>query len=151
MPYWFDGNNLIGQSVVSAQADSRIRQAFLFSLSAYRKAGGGKFLVYFDGDDRDRKTAPTGVVIRYSAPLSADEAIVRRLREIRRPSEVIVVTNDRKLMRRCRDAGATTMGWNQFISKMRPRTTRARSGSKSQEPVDVDDWMSYFGWDKSDH
>ena len=151
MPYWFDGNNLIGQSVLAAQADPRIRRAFLSSLSACRKSGGGRFLVYFDGDDQDREASPAGVAIRYSAPLSADEAIIRGLREIRRPREVIVVTNDRKLMNRCRDAGAATMDWNQFNSKVKPRASLTRAGGDSQEPVDVDDWMGYFGWDKSDH
>jgi len=149
MPYWFDGNNLIGQSAASAQANSKVRRAFLSSLSSYRKSGGGRFLVYFDGDDPDRRSAPTGVAIRYSAPLSADEAIIRRLREIQRPSEVIVVTNDRELMNRCRNAGAMTMDWHKFISTMQSRPLSPQAGNDLQEPVDVEDWMQYFGIDKS--
>ncbi len=149
MPYWFDGNNLIGQSVASAQADSRTRWAFLSLLSRYRKSGGGRFLVYFDGDDSDRSAAPPGIAIRYSAPLSADEAIIRRLREIRHPSEVIVVSNDRELLNRCRDAGAKTMNWGQFISKMQSRPASSQAAGDLEEPVDVEDWVKYFGLDKS--
>jgi predicted RNA-binding protein with PIN domain len=150
MPYWFDGNNLIGQSAGSARGDSRMRRAFLSSLSSHRKSGGGRFLVYFDGDDPDRTAAPPGVAIRFSAPLSADEAIIRRLKEIRSPSDVIVVTNDRGLMNRCRSAGAMTMDWRKFISKMQSRPVPSQEGRDLQEPVDVEDWMRYFGWDKSD-
>lgn len=149
MPYWLDGNNLIGQSVTAAQADSKTRRAFLSSLSRRRKPGGGKFLVYFDGDDSDRFAAPPGVAIRYSAPLSADEAIIRRLREIRRPSEVIVVSNDRELISRCRSAGAKTMDWGQFISKMQSRLDASQAAGELKESVDVEDWMEYFGLDKS--
>ncbi len=148
MPYWFDGNNLIGQSVASVQADSRVQRAFLCSLGAYRKSHGGKFLVYFDGDDTVPAAAPPGIGIRYSAPLSADEAIVRRLREIRRPSEVIVVTNDRELMNRCRSAGAPAMDWGQFAIKMQSRNSTSPAGNDFQEPVDVEDWARYFGMDK---
>lgn len=149
MPYWFDGNNLIGQSVASAQADSRIRRAFLSSLSSYRRSRGAKFLVYFDGDDTDRAQAPSGIGIRYSAPLSADEAIIRRLREIQQPSEVIVVTNDRELMNRCRNAGAMTMNWRQFSARMKSRRAPSQTGNDLQKPVDIDDWMQYFGLDNS--
>lgn len=149
MPYWFDGNNLIGQSVASARADSKTRRAFLSSLSRYRKAGGGRFLVYFDGDDSDRSAAPPGIAVRYSAPLSADEAIIRRLREIRHTSEVIIVSNDRELMNRCRNAGARTLNWGQFISKIQSRPISSQATGDLKEPVDVEDWMKYFGLDKS--
>jgi predicted RNA-binding protein with PIN domain len=149
MPYWFDGNNIIGQSAALAKADTQTRREFLSALSSRRKAGGGNFLVYFDGDDPGRDSSPPGVAIRYSAPESTDALILRRLKEIRHPSEVIVVTNDRELIARCRDAGASAMNWSQFTSKMKSRlTVQPRISDDSQERVDVDDWMRYFGLDK---
>lgn len=147
MPYWFDGNNLIGQSADSARARPKRRQEFLSTLSAYHKSGGGWFLVYFDGDDPGQSMPPPGVRIRYSAPLCADDAIVRRLHEIRRPSEVIVVSNDTALRNRCRNAGSKVMDWQQFTSKMQTRKLRPSGGKDFQEPVDVEDWMEYFGLD----
>jgi predicted RNA-binding protein with PIN domain len=149
MPYWFDGNNLIGQSAAAAKADKQTRRAFLSTLSSYHKSGGGKFLVYFDGDAHDASTAPPGVAVRYSAPESTDAAILRRLREIQQPSEVIIVTNDRELMARCRNAGAATLDWRQFTSRMQSRpTVQYRKTNDQQERVDVEDWMRYFGLDK---
>ena len=149
MPYWFDGNNLIGQSATAARAEPRVRHAFLNALGSSRKSGGGRFLVYFDGDDPGRTALPPGIMVRYSAPLSTDEAILSRLREIRYPSEVIVVTNDHELARRCRDAGASTLNWQEFTSRMESRPAQRNSRKAPSEKVDVDDWLRYFGIDKT--
>jgi hypothetical protein len=147
MPYWFDGNNLIGRSVAAARADSKLRRDFLSTLSSYHRSGGGRFLVYFDGDDPDRAATPPGVAIRYSAPASTDETIIRRLLEIQRPSEVIIVTNDRELASRCRNARASVLSWLEFTSKMQSRPSHTKNDP--QEHVDVEDWMRYFGIDKT--
>ena len=149
MPYWFDGNNLIGLSAAAAKADAGVRKAFLSTLSSLHRSGGGRFLVYFDGDDPDRTTLPPGVSVRYSAPISTDEAIVRRIREIQRPGEVIVVTNDRALMTQCRNEGAKAMTWQEFSTKMQARPPRAPARSNREKPVDVDEWIEYFGLDKT--
>ena len=163
MPYWFDGNNLIGLSAADARADRHARAAFLSALSDWRGSGGGRFLVWFDGDDPADMRPPPGVAVRFSAPESADAAICRRLREIALPREVIVVTNDRELSSRCRNIGAKVLDWNSFSLNMqsrsaapshagRVRQTRKTSEDASQN-IDVDDWMRYFGMDKpeSDH
>jgi predicted RNA-binding protein with PIN domain len=150
MPYWFDGNNLIGHSAAALRDHPQVRKSFLETLSAYYKSGGGLFLVYFDGDDRGESMPPTGVRIRYSAPDSADDAIVRRLREMRLPGEVIVVSNDRSLQSRCRGAGSKVMNWQQFSSSMQARKTRGKKKKNTDEPVDVQDWARYFGLDDKD-
>jgi predicted RNA-binding protein with PIN domain len=150
MPYWFDGNNLIGQSAAAAKVNPGIRRAFLSTLSSYHALRGGKFTIYFDGDDPGGSPSPPGVGIRFSAPLSTDEAILRRLKEIQHPAEVIVVTNDRELMSRCRNAGAATIGWSEFESKMKTGSSRGRRKTEPQDPIDVEDWIRYFGLDKTD-
>lgn len=147
MPYWFDGNNLIGRSASAAKADPRIRKEFLSALGAYRRAGGGRFLVYFDGDDPGAGMAPPGISVRYSAPLSTDEMILTRLREIRSPQEVIVVTNDRGLAARCRNAGARVMPWQEFVSRMDKRMRRCNATGGAEEEIDVDEWLRFFGMD----
>ena len=91
---------------------------FCLTLSSLHRSGGGRFLVYFDGDDPDRAAMPPGISVRYSAPYSADEAMARRLREIQHPAEIIIVTNDRQLMTQCRNEGAKTMTWPEFTAKM---------------------------------
>jgi len=172
MPYWFDGNNLIGLSAADARADRPSRAAFMSALSVWRATGGGRFLIWFDGDDPADMQPPSGVAVRFSAPESADAAICRRLREIERPWEVIVVTNDRELSSRCRNIGAKVLDWGGFSLKMqsrsfapfsaarpatgsgaRDRAKRARQTRKTSRDVsqniDIDDWLHYFGMDGS--
>jgi predicted RNA-binding protein with PIN domain len=147
MPYWFDGNNLIGKSAAELKSDFSLRRAFLQQLAAFHRQRGGHFLVFFDGDDPDRAVPPQGVQVRYSAPESTDDVMLRRLRDSRRPAEIIVVTNDRELRTRCRNAGAKVMIWDEFMSAMK-RPAPARASAEKSEAVDVDDWMRYFGLDK---
>jgi len=149
MPYWLDGNNLIGQPAAVSSSRPQLQRAFLSALSEYHKSGGGRFLVYFDGDDPNRVIPPPGIRVRYSAPLSADDAIIQSLQGIHRPGEVIVVSNDRALQSRCRTAGATVLDWRQFASKMESRKTLSTGKTEKHPPVDVEDWMDYFGLDKS--
>jgi rRNA-processing protein FCF1 len=149
MPYWFDGNNLIGRSAAAAKSDAGVRRAFLSQLNSLHRAGGGRFLVYFDGDDPDRASTPPGVAVRYSAPYSADEAILRRLREIQHPAEVIIITNDHQLMSRCRNEGAKAMTWQEFSAKMASRPEVRQKKHMQEKPVDVDEWIDFFGLDKT--
>ena len=128
MPYWLDGNNLIGQPARKAQKDPQTRAEFLLLLSNLACSRGGRFLVFFDGDDPDRRMPPRGVQVRYSAPMSADEAILGRLRELQTPSEVIVVSNDSELRARCQNAGAKTLTWGEFTERARPSANREIAG-----------------------
>ncbi len=149
MPYWLDGNNLIGQTAARAREDPATRRAFLAALGEFARSRGGRFVVFFDGDDHDRLPAPVGVQVRYSAPRSTDDAILQRLGEVRTPSEIVVVTNDRSLGADCRAAGAKTMDWTTFESTMRLKG-RARPSTRDtkEEKVNLDEWARYFGLDK---
>lgn len=147
MPYWFDGNNLIGQSAAAARQDPKTRKSFLALLSNYATTGGGRFLVFFDGDDSERAAPPRGVRIRYSAPLSTDDAILQAAEGSTSPAEVIVVTNDRGLAARCRGTGAKAIDWREFTGKMAARSHRAPESSSKEEKIDVKEWSQYFGLD----
>ncbi len=86
---------------------------------------------------------------RYSAPQSADDAILQRLREMRNASEIIVVTDDHQLMTRCRNEGATVLTWSDFTQKMQSRRVLSSKQVDRQEPVNVDDWIRYFGFENN--
>ncbi len=148
VPYWFDGNNLIGQSARSSSADRETRRAFLSSLAEYARLKRSRFVVYFDGDDPDRQVPPKGLFVRFSAPHSTDDAIVSRLREISAPSEIIVVTNDHGLRQRCRESGAKAIDWAEFLRTMSIASSRRPSRQPKEEAVDVEDWAEYFGLGK---
>ena len=148
MPYLFDGNNLIGLSAERARTDRQTRRGFLSALSGYVRTRGGRFTVIYDGDDPDRSIPPPGVQVHYSAPLSADEAIIRRLQEVRTPAEVIVVTNDRSLQAACRTAGARVLDWKGFLSRMKPRVQERKHIPNQEDNVDMEEWLRYFGIDE---
>jgi predicted RNA-binding protein with PIN domain len=147
MPFLFDGNNLIGQSAEHARRNPDVRRAFLALLSRCATSRGGKFVVFFDGDAADRSIPPKGVRVRYSAPVSSDEAILRSITDAQVPSELIVVTNDRRLSVRCRDAGARVMDWAEFSSRVENRAPDSKSGPHKEETIDVEEWSKYFGFD----
>ncbi len=147
MPYWFDGNNLIGQSAAAARREPGTRRSFLKLLSSFATSRGGKFLVFFDGDDPDRAVPPRGVRVRYSAPLSTDDAIMHHAEGMKAPSEIIVVTNDHGLAARCRTAGTRSMDWRQFTAQMSRGSGSPREPVSKDDKVDVEDWSRYFGLD----
>jgi predicted RNA-binding protein with PIN domain len=147
MPYWFDGNNLIGLSAAAARQDRKTRRSFLELLSGYVQVRGGRFTAFFDGDGTNRIMPPRGVRVRYSAPLSTDDAILHQLKGSAAPEEIIVVTNDHALFGRCRDAGAKTMDWREFTARMNRSSRNPASHSSRDEKVDVDEWSRFFGID----
>ncbi|MBZ5498318.1 MAG: NYN domain-containing protein [Acidobacteriia bacterium] len=147
MPYWLDGNNLIGQSAAAARQDPKTRKSFLALLSSFAATRGGRFTVFFDGDDPDRAAPPRGVRVRYSAPLSTDNAILRQAEGAQAPVEVIVVTNDRGLAARCRSAGVKTMDWRQFTDRMTAGPRASGKAAPKEEKVDLEEWARYFGLD----
>ncbi len=150
MPYWFDGNNLIGQSAEASRKDPQRRRAFLEMLSAYASTRGGRFLVFFDGDDTDRSMPPRGVRVRYSAPLSADDAVLHLAEGAKAPSEIIVVTNDHTLASRCRNAGTKVMDWGKFTARMEASTQAGTRQESKEEKIDLQEWSKYFGVDPED-
>ncbi len=154
MPYFRDGNNLMHDSVLAAliaaeraRSERRTRLAFLDLLSRIASSRGGRFVVYFDGDDPDRSPPPRGVRVRFSAPLASDTAIVRDIESSRFPSEIIVVTNDRTLAARCRDAGSRAMSWREFTRRAARSAPRAHGRPQEEEKIDVGEWASFFGFD----
>ena len=147
MPYFIDGNNLIGLSAARARSNSETRRAFLSLLSRYASSRGGRLTVFFDGDDPDRMVSPKGVQVRFSAPLSSDDVILREVAGARAAAEIIVVTNDRSLGSGCRSLGARVIDWQEFSRRMERGGRGAAGRNRKEEAVDVDDWSRFFGLD----
>lgn len=147
MPFIFDGNNIIGQSAAQSRADPEARRAFLDLLGRCAAARRAKLTVFFDGDPAERTLSPHGVQVRYSAPLSSDQAILNAVAGARRPGELVVVTNDRSLSARCREAGARTMNWGEFSSRLARWLPQSPGEAQKEKPVDLDEWSKFFGFD----
>ncbi|MGE5346785.1 MAG: NYN domain-containing protein, partial [Acidithiobacillales bacterium] len=89
-----DGNNVMGRF------GGGNRQGLVAELCEVARRKRKKLTVVFDGPPeagRPKVQSFGDVTVVYAAPRSADEEIVRRIREARDPRGVTVVTDDRAL------------------------------------------------------
>jgi len=141
VPYFLDGNNLIGRGGRDPSADED-RGALVRELCDRLRRTRARAVLFFDGVATPGATSFGDLAIRFSGSASADDAILREVSRAAAPAEIIVVTADRGLARRARDSGAKAMAPEEFWR----RFGTARSGhAGGSSKVDVDEWMRYFG------
>jgi hypothetical protein len=136
MPYYLDGNNLIGLARRTARPGEDDRHALLSELSGRLRSTRATVRVFFDGEGR---AASFGSLSVSGTGGSADEAILRELGRASDSRQVTVVTADRELARRAREAGAKTMSPGDFWKTMAPP-----ADARTETKVDVDEWLDYF-------
>ena len=141
MPYFLDGNNLIGHARGTARPSEEDRQSLIAEISDRLRATRAQAVLFFDGAG-GRPSSLGNLSIRNSGAAAADEAILREIGRSRAPQEITVVTADRELSRRARDAGACAIGPQDFWNRFGQR--QARAGQADAGKVDVEDWMRYF-------
>lgn len=137
-----DGNNLLGQRGVSR--DTLVRE-----LADLARARRRKLVVVFDGPPehgRPKVQALGEVTVVYAAPRSADEEIVRRVREARDPRGVTVVTDDRVLAEAVDAAGGRTQPVEPFRAGGTRRLQRkAAEGEDKRTPGGSPaEWARWF-------
>jgi len=80
--------------------------------------------------------------VRYAGSRSADDAILAEIQRSRASRDAVVVTGDRGLADRAREAGARCLSpdlfWNRF------GTAGAEQSSAEPTRVDIEEWMRYF-------
>ena len=143
MPYLLDGNNLIGLFRGTSRPSAEDRQALVAELAARLRRTRARAILFFDGPAGDRASSMGALTIRPSSGGSADDAILREIEKTRSPGEMTVVTADRGLARRAREAGAAVSTPQDFFARF-GRTAGGPSVPESTRPVDVDEWMRYF-------
>ncbi len=142
MPYILDGNNLIGHARGSSRPSEEDRRALVAEVSDRLRATRAKALLVFDGPG-PRRSSMGNLSILEAGAAGADEAILLEIGRAREPREIVVVTADRDLSRRVRDAGGEAMRPDEFWSRF--GVSKARPGRSEPAKVDVEDWMRYFG------
>jgi predicted RNA-binding protein with PIN domain len=145
MPYFLDGNNLIGKARGSRRPSEDDRQALVSEVSERLRRTRARAVLFFDGPG-GRGTSLGSLSIREAGAGGADEAILREIGRARAPGEIIVVTEDRDLSRRVRDAGAMTLSPDEFWRRF---GTGQESSRRDDAKVDVEDWMKYFEDEKN--
>lgn len=143
MPYLLDGNNLIGLFLKTSRPSAEDRQALIAELAGRLRRTKARAILFFDGPAGGRGSSMGSLSIRPSPGGSADDAILREIEKTRSPAEMTVVTADRGLARRARDAGAAVCVPEEFFARF-GQAPGGPSRTESAGPVDVDAWMKYF-------
>jgi predicted RNA-binding protein with PIN domain len=149
MPYLLDGNNLIGAvRGVSRPAESD-RQALVAEIAERLRRTRARATIVFDGPAHGAASLGP-LTVRGAGPGGADAAILRAVTEARSPGEMVVVTADRELARRAREAGAKACAPEEFWRRFGAGGEHS-PGAARPEPgrVDVDEWMEWFGDEKN--
>ena len=138
MPYLLDGDNLVGAAL--GRRGEAERDALVSEIAGRLRRTKARVVLYFDGSGRASSLGSLSV--RFSGASSADDAIIREVAGSREPRETTVVTADRELARRARDAGAKVVTpaefWRRFGAEAKG------SARPDEKPVDVEDWMRWF-------
>jgi predicted RNA-binding protein with PIN domain len=138
-----DGNNLIGR------LGGGTREGLVSELCDVARRKRKRLTVVFDGppeSGRPKVQAFGDVTVVYAAPRTADEEIVRRIREARDPRGVTVVTDDRGLSAAVSAAGARTAGVEVFQrdASARMRAPVASDSGKPAAAGSPKDWERWF-------
>jgi len=146
MPYFLDGNNLIGHALGASRPSEENRQSLVAEVADRLRRTRATAVLFFDGPG-SKRTSLGSLSIRECGGEGADDAILREIGRSAAPREIVVVTADRELGRRVRDGGAKTLSpgdfWSRFGASKAP--DRGESGGK----VDVDAWLQYFEDEKN--
>ena len=144
MPYLLDGNNLIGHVRRVARPTEEDRRALVAEIAERLRSTRARAVLFFDGPAGGRGASLGGLSVRQPTAGSADDAIVAEVASLRSPGEAIVVTSDRGLARRVRDAGGKVSSPEDFFARF-GRGAAAAGRPAAAETVDVDAWLEYFG------
>jgi predicted RNA-binding protein with PIN domain len=138
-----DGNNLMGR------LGGGSRDSLVTELADLARAKKKSLTVVFDGPPPPGrpKVQHLGVVtVVFAAPRSADDEIVRRIRETRDPRGVTVVTDDRGLVSAVKGAGARTIGVAVFRGEATSHLSRQKpeEGRGGDVPVNAREWADWL-------
>lgn len=141
MPIAIDGSNLGG--VLGGRPGSRDPRGVLDALLPWLRTRQGRVVLVFDGAPRPDVAERYGAVeVRWSGARNADAMLVDLIRH--QPAGWWVVTNDRALGRRCREAGARVLGVAEVLARARPRAAGRHGRLAAEAPVDVAFWERFF-------
>jgi hypothetical protein len=147
MGYLIDASNLGG--ALGGRRGARSPEAVIAFLLPWARSRG-RVAVVFDGPPDPRVADRYGSLeVHWSGRKSADDVIAAMAAA--EPRRWLVITGDRGLERRCRDAGARVEGPGALVERTRAvdRPRKAQRGGDKPEPTanDIAHWRGVFGDD----
>jgi hypothetical protein len=151
LAYQIDASNLGG--ALGGRGGARNPEAVIAFLMPWARSRGSVTVV-FDGEEPPTVARRYGSLeVRWSGRKSADDVIAALAASA--PRRWLVITSDRALARRCRDAGARVEGVAALVERTqaaaRPRTRRQTPAEKPQpRAAEIAYWRSVFGGNDED-
>lgn len=154
MQWLIDGHNLIGQMPNLRLDDPDDEAKLLQHLRNFRVRTGHRITVVFDAGPvyRPAETKKAGgVTVQFAAPgQTADQIIGQRVRRVKNPQELIVVTSDRAVQQAARQARVRVLTAREFVPQLLQGAAAAAEddrGSQAEVQLsadEVEEWLKFF-------
>ena len=155
MRWLIDGHNLIGQMPNLRLDDPNDEEKLLVYLRRFRAKTGHHVAVIFDAGQsyQPAQTQKRGGITVQFAPhgKTADQIIMRRLRRVKNPQEVGLVSSDRTVQQAARQARVRVVPADEFAQQLLQSTgtTGPTDDEGSQADVqlssaEVEEWLTIF-------
>ncbi len=148
MAYLIDGNNVMAQTVGWHRDKPRARKRLIGLLARFVAVERANVKVVFDGSPDEEFPEGTrfkSVHILYARPgLDADSRIEELVGKSAGKRDLVVVTSDKVLASKVTRQGARLLTSGKFRRILEAAQVRRKEKPGEFEPVDVDEWESYF-------
>ena len=157
MALLIDGHNLIGRMPSLSLRDPHDEARLIALLKSYRARTGKAVTVVFDPGGA---YAPAGrrqeggvEVIFARQGRSADDLILRRVRESRDRRKWLVITSDRRLADSVGRLGARVQPAEDFAAHLQPTPDEDETAWKDVvlSPAEIEDWLALFKAEADSH
>lgn len=154
MQWLIDGHNLIGRMSNLRLDDPNDEAKLVEYLQGYQARTGHRITVIFDAGPvyRPAETKKlAGVTIQFAPHgQSADQLIMRRVRRVKNPQELMVVTSDRAVQQAARQARVRVLTSQEFARQLLPGSSAGAAddqGSQAEVNLsadEIDEWLKFF-------
>ncbi len=151
MQWLIDGHNLIGQMADLRLDDAHDEEKLVGYLSRYRARTGHQVTVFFDAGPVYRPSKPRkrrGITVRFAPQgKTADQLIKQRLRRVRNPQAVAVVTSDRAVQKAARLAQVRVVSAPDFAAQLQALSAVVAEEDRANLKLSADEveaWLEIF-------
>lgn len=160
MHWLIDGHNLIGQMPNLHLSDPNDEVKLLEYLRRYRARTGHQLTVVFDAGPSYQPAAKKkqgGITIQFAPHgQTADHLIKERVRRVKNPQAMIVVTSDRAVQQAAQQMGVRIVTAQEFsqqllnLSASAAPTDEDVQANRQLSKDEVEEWLSIFGQGKDE-
>lgn len=149
MRYLIDGHNLIAALPDIDLADPHDEAKLVYKLRGFAARTGKKITVVFDGGlpggiSKPLSTKQVEARFASSGKMSADEILLNRIRSLKNPRDMIVVTSDQEITSAAASRNITVLNAPAFIALLNPPSAEMDAKEQPPSPDEVEKWLKIF-------